>query len=62
MKPFVTILVASYAILFTICAFVCWDLAFLAHTTEGCRLGFVFGGGFFALVGAIGYFETADAK
>jgi hypothetical protein len=55
MKLFVKILLTSYALLYAVCAFVSWDVTVLAHTTEGCRLGYIFGGLFFASVGFFAY-------
>jgi len=43
MKSFIKIIIGSFLGLYAICAFVSWDIAVLAHTTEGARLGYIFG-------------------
>ena len=46
MKSFIKIIIGSFLGLYAICAFVSWDISVLAHTTEGARLGYIFGGMF----------------
>jgi hypothetical protein len=60
MKLFIKILLTSYVLLYAVCAFVSWDVAVLAHTTEGCRLGYILGGTFFATVGFFAYASICE--
>jgi hypothetical protein len=62
MNPFVKIILIAYAILYVLCAFVSWDYAVLAHTTEGARVGFIFGGLLFSTIGACLYQTIQDEK
>ncbi len=50
MKSFIKIIIGSFLGLYAICAFVAWDIAVLANTTEGARLGYVFGGMFISTI------------
>jgi hypothetical protein len=50
MKSFIKIIIGSFLGLYAVCAWVSWDIAVMAHTTEGARLGYIFGGMFISTI------------
>jgi hypothetical protein len=58
MKTILSIIALSFTSLYVFCAFINWDLGILAHTTVGCRIGYVFASLFFSTVGIIAYEES----
>jgi len=61
-KIIISIVAVSFTLLYILCAFVSWDLGVLAHTTEGCRVGFVFAGLFFSTIGACAYADSQESS
>jgi hypothetical protein len=60
-KIILSIVAVAFTLLYVFCAFVSWDLGVLAHTTEGCRIGFVLSGLFLSSIGTIIYSETQES-
>jgi hypothetical protein len=50
MKSFIKIIIGSFLGLYAVCAWVSWDIAVMAHTTEGARLGYIFGSMFISAI------------
>jgi len=64
MNSIIKIIIGSFIGLYAVCAFVSWDIAVLAHTTEGARLGYIFGSLFIStiIVCAVEQFKDDNKK
>lgn len=60
MKSFIKIIIGSFLGLYAFCAWVSWDIAVMAHTTEGARFGYVVGSLFISAIITIAIEQFKD--